>query len=95
MAHLYLCRTYLLMGREEEARAEAAEVRRIDPNFRIDRYAKGIVWRDAVDALKRRDCETLRKPFPAGTATGVSAVSSSELTPMSSSCAFGSIAKRR
>ena len=38
--HLGLAATYIMMGREKEARAEAAEVLRIDPNFSLDRFAK-------------------------------------------------------
>jgi adenylate cyclase len=45
VAHLMLARTYALMGNEKEARAEGAEVLRIDPNFRVDRYVNGaLVW---------------------------------------------------
>ena len=32
--------TYSLSGREEEARAEAAKVLRIDPNYSLERLAK-------------------------------------------------------
>ena len=39
-AHLGLASTYSKMGREKEARAEAAEVLRIDPKFSLDNYAK-------------------------------------------------------
>ena len=31
---------YSLSGRDEEARAEAAEVLRIDPDFSLDKFAK-------------------------------------------------------
>ena len=34
------------MGREKEARAEAAEVLRIDPNFSLDRFAKVFPYKD-------------------------------------------------
>jgi hypothetical protein len=37
-----LARTYALVGNEKEARAEGAEVLRIDPNFRMDRFFKGL-----------------------------------------------------
>jgi adenylate cyclase len=40
MSHLFLAATYSKMGREEEARAEAAEVLRINPKFSLDSYAK-------------------------------------------------------
>ncbi len=39
-AHLGLAATYMAMGREKEARAEAAEVLRINPKFSLDNYAK-------------------------------------------------------
>ena len=39
-AHLGLAATYSLMGREKEARAEAAEVLRINPKFSLDYYAR-------------------------------------------------------
>jgi len=39
-AHLGLTATYSMMGREKEARAEAAEVLRINPKFSVDSYAK-------------------------------------------------------
>jgi adenylate cyclase len=41
LAHLNLAVTYALMDREKEARAEGAEVLRIDPKFSIERYMKG------------------------------------------------------
>jgi adenylate cyclase len=45
VSHLMLARTYALMGWPEEAKAEGAEVLRIDPNFKISRYVNGsIVW---------------------------------------------------
>ncbi|MFB0520242.1 MAG: adenylate/guanylate cyclase domain-containing protein [Desulfatiglandales bacterium] len=40
ISHLHLAATYSKMGREEEARAEAAEVLRINPKFSLDSYAK-------------------------------------------------------
>jgi adenylate cyclase len=44
--HLGLAATYMRMGREQEARAEAAEVLRIDPNFSLDRFAKVYPYKD-------------------------------------------------
>jgi adenylate cyclase len=41
-AHLNLASIYIAMGREKEARAEAAEVLRINPKFSVDNYAKGM-----------------------------------------------------
>jgi hypothetical protein len=37
-----------LVGRQEEARAEAAEVMRIDPQFSLERYAKTLPIRQAL-----------------------------------------------
>ncbi len=39
-AHLSLSITYIKLGRDEEAKAEAAEVLRIHPKFSLDYYAK-------------------------------------------------------
>ena len=39
-AHIGLAAAYIMMGREKEARAEAAEVLRINPKFSVDSYAK-------------------------------------------------------
>jgi adenylate cyclase len=40
--------TYVLAGRQEEARAEAAEVMRIDPQFSVERYAKMVPYNQAL-----------------------------------------------
>ena len=40
VAHVGLGTTYSLMGREKEARAEAKEVLRINPNFSLDHFAR-------------------------------------------------------
>ena len=45
-AHIGLAATYSMMGREKEARAEAAEVLRINPNFSLDYHAKLIQGKD-------------------------------------------------
>jgi adenylate cyclase len=45
-AHLALTATYSLMGRERDARAEAAEVLRINPKFSLDYYAKYAAFTD-------------------------------------------------
>ena len=42
IAHTDLAGIYIMMGREKEARAEAAEVLRINPKFSLDNYAKTI-----------------------------------------------------
>jgi adenylate cyclase len=45
-AHLALASTYAKMGREQEARAEAAEVLRIDPTFSVESRARTIPFKD-------------------------------------------------
>ncbi len=45
-AHLGLVATYSMMGREQEARAEAAEVLRLNPKFSVDAYAKRMTLKD-------------------------------------------------
>ena len=45
-AHLDLVATYSAMGREKEARAEAAEVLRINPKFSVDSWAKNSPFKD-------------------------------------------------
>jgi hypothetical protein len=48
-----------MMGREKEARAEAAEVLRINPNFSVDYFAKTLPYKDQkvtnnlIDALRK------------------------------------------
>jgi adenylate cyclase len=45
-AHLGLVITYIMMGREKEARAEAAEVLRINPKFSADTAAKRLIHKN-------------------------------------------------
>jgi adenylate cyclase len=45
-AHLGLAVAYIMMGREQEARAEAAEVLRINPKFSVDSYAELLMNQD-------------------------------------------------
>jgi TolB-like protein/class 3 adenylate cyclase/Flp pilus assembly protein TadD len=58
-AHLGLTATYSMMGRDKEARAEAAEVLRLNPKFSVDAYAKRIIFKDQsatdkfIDALRK------------------------------------------
>ena len=58
-AHLGLAATNSMMGREQEARAEAAEVLRISPKFSVDSYAKRLTFKDQtvtdkfIDALRK------------------------------------------
>jgi adenylate cyclase len=53
--HLGLAATYIMIGREQEARAEAAEVLRIDPNFSLDRFAKVFPYKDQSVTAKLID----------------------------------------
>ena len=46
MGSLMLAATYSMMGREKEARAEAAEVLRINPKFSLDFFAKTSVYKE-------------------------------------------------
>jgi adenylate cyclase len=58
-AHLGLTATYSMMGREQEARAETAEVLRLNPKFSVDAYAKRLTFKDQsatdkfIDALRK------------------------------------------
>jgi tetratricopeptide (TPR) repeat protein len=45
-AHTGMAATYIMMGLEEEARAEAAEVLRINPNFSLDSLAKSLPFKE-------------------------------------------------
>jgi len=45
-AHLGLAATYIMMGREQEARAKATEVLRLNPKFSVDSYAKRLTLKD-------------------------------------------------
>jgi adenylate cyclase len=58
-AHLGLASTYSLMGREREARSEAAEVLRINPKFSLDYYGKILPYKD--QSVRDRIVAGLRK----------------------------------
>jgi adenylate cyclase len=51
MAHLGLAATYAMMGRENEARAEGAEILRIDPKFSVERFTRGSVSQQPLPAV--------------------------------------------
>ncbi len=59
LAHVLLAAAYSKMGREKEARAEAAEVLRINPNFSLDYFAKALPFKDQkvtnklIDGLRK------------------------------------------
>ncbi len=57
--HLNLAICYAILGREEEAHAEAAEVLRLNPKFSVKKYAKRLPGRDK--AVKERYIDALRK----------------------------------
>jgi adenylate cyclase len=54
IAHLWMVFTYMDWGRENEARAEAAEVLRIDPKFSVEQWVKNMpVSADRRDRLTK------------------------------------------
>jgi adenylate cyclase len=57
---LGLTATYMMAGMESEARAQAAEVLRINPNFSLEQYAKANPLKNRTD-LRDRTIEPLRK----------------------------------
>jgi len=58
-AHIRLAATYSMMGREKEARAEAAEVLRLNPKFSLDSWAKVQNYKD--QSVKDNLADALRK----------------------------------
>ena len=58
--HLHLAATYVLAGKEAEARAEAAEILRINPNFSLEQFAKTTPMKNQTDLMDRW-IEPLRK----------------------------------
>jgi adenylate cyclase len=52
-AHLSLTATYMLAGKEAEARAQVAEVLRINPNFSLERFAKTTPMKNQLDLMER------------------------------------------
>jgi adenylate cyclase len=59
IAHIGLAATYSMMDREQEARAEAAEVLRLNPSFSVDNYGRALPFKD--QAQIDRNIEALRK----------------------------------
>ena len=53
--HLALASAYAQLGQLEEARAEAAEVLRINPGFTIESYKRLVVYKDPKDTEHRLD----------------------------------------
>jgi adenylate cyclase len=52
LAHVLLAATYSRMGLEKEARAEAAEVLRINPKFSLDYFVKTLPYKDQSEIDK-------------------------------------------
>ena len=50
---------YVLSGREDDARKEAAEVLRIDPTFSVERNFSNVPFKDQAEVGRRK--EALRK----------------------------------
>ncbi len=57
--YLQLAATYIMMGREEEARSAAAEVLKIKQNFSLEWYAKTIYFKNQAD--RERTLDSLRR----------------------------------
>ena len=49
-AHVYLIASYIPLGREKEARAEAVELLKINPNFSVDHYIKRIPYKNQAES---------------------------------------------
>jgi adenylate cyclase len=58
MPYITLAISYIRLGREEEARAAAAEILRINPKFSLERYAKVIPF---PQPIAERVIEDLRR----------------------------------
>jgi adenylate cyclase len=58
-AHLTLAASYAELDREEEARAEAAEVLRINPKFSLEAWGQRVPFKD--QARLERSLAALRK----------------------------------
>ena len=68
--HIGLIVTYIAMGREKEARIEAGEVIRINPNFTLDYWAKMMMYKDqsvidrTIGALREAGLKSRRRSMP-------------------------------
>jgi tetratricopeptide (TPR) repeat protein len=52
-AHAGLAEAYMLSGREDYAREEAAEVLRIDPTFSVEPFYRNQPYKDKVEVDRR------------------------------------------
>jgi len=59
LAHLFLTQIYSMSGREEESRAQSAEVLRINPKFTLEKWEKRVRLKNQED--KERTMSALRK----------------------------------
>ncbi len=59
LTHAGLAATYSLLERDEEARAQAAEVLKIDPKFSLESYRKGRLYKNPEDL--EREINAMRK----------------------------------
>jgi tetratricopeptide (TPR) repeat protein len=59
LAHILLAQAYVLSGREDEARKEAAEVLRTDPTFSLEREFSNSPYKHQAEVDRRK--EALRK----------------------------------
>ena len=55
LAHVNLAAAYMLSGREDDARKEAAEVLRIDPTFSVERYVSNLPIKDQAGLYRRKE----------------------------------------
>jgi hypothetical protein len=59
VSHIGLAATYSLLGREQEARVEVAEIMRVNPKFSLDSIVKMLPYKDqsqtekVVNALRK------------------------------------------
>ena len=58
-ANIYLASLYMYAGREDEARAAAAEIQRINPNFSLEKFIK--FWPMKEGPERDRLIDALRK----------------------------------
>ena len=59
VVHTHLAVAYVLSGREDDARKEAAEILRIDPTFSVERYFSNYPIKDQAEVGRMK--EALRK----------------------------------
>jgi hypothetical protein len=60
LGHIEMTASLMMAGKESEARAEAAEVLRINPNFSLEQYANSNPTKNRTDFMERV-IEPLRK----------------------------------